>query len=83
MQKYFTLGLASCHALMPNRECTSYQVLFSELKKAIERNFGDMGVLHTVLLDHERAAQKAVEDVFQNGRTNAQSRSNTLNCLLL
>lgn len=42
----------------------TYVCLFKDLRKALEDEFGDIGVAKTVMFDFEVAALSAVEEVF-------------------
>lgn len=58
----YTLPLAfpCCHALLPNKNRTTYETLFRSLRTAISNLHGNLGSVHTVLLDFEAAAHHAV-----------------------
>src|SRR5262245_43571906 len=50
---------------MPNRTRATYETFFRCLRTGISNAFGDLGVLHSVLLDFESAAHEAVHSELE------------------
>lgn len=61
------LGVPLCQALMPNRTRDTYERLFTVLRTALVDRFGNVGSVHTILFDFEKAPHLAAKETFQNG----------------
>uniref|UniRef100_A0A915JMI7 MULE transposase domain-containing protein n=1 Tax=Romanomermis culicivorax TaxID=13658 RepID=A0A915JMI7_ROMCU len=55
-----------CYALMPDKTRATYEILFRAISQAIIEHHGDLGSVHTILLDFEAADYNAARAVFNN-----------------
>uniref|UniRef100_A0A915JF38 MULE transposase domain-containing protein n=1 Tax=Romanomermis culicivorax TaxID=13658 RepID=A0A915JF38_ROMCU len=65
MSKSTEKGVPVCHALLTNKRPETYERLFVQIRNKLIHINGNVGPLHTVLMDFELGGQEAARNIFR------------------